>query len=95
MEDLAGLIEGLGSDGERMVDSLVLFQGRIDRGRAFAKQDVVVADVETGHDVVAQPALWRQAQKFPVEILGHVQVIHRYRPVGYAFDFQNSHDPLL
>lgn len=88
LENLAGLHQRFRADGEGMVHVLVLGKGFVDVRRAFAEQDVVVANVEARHAGIAQPTERFEAEQVAVKLFGFIKAIHRNRPVRHTFDFK-------
>ena len=71
-----------------MMHVLVFGERFVDVRRALAKQYIVIADVETRHARVAEPAEVLEAEQIAVKFFRFIETVDRNRPVGDAFDFQ-------
>jgi len=86
-KQLARVIEHLRADIERVVQAAILFHRPVNRTVAFAQENIVVAELETGHRRVGQPADMFQAENLALEMLRLFEIIHRDRPMNHRIKF--------
>src|SRR5262245_7737113 len=90
-ENLARLHESLRSHGKGVMHVVVFFERFVDVRLSFTKEDVVVADVEAGHPGIAESPQVLETEQFAVKCFRLAQAIHRDRPMGDTFNFEQSH----
>ncbi len=69
VKNLTRLHQGLRAHGEGMVNSVLPFGLFTHWVLAFAQQDVVVSNVEAGHDRIAEPPEMLKTQQIAVKLL--------------------------
>src|SRR4030095_13451958 len=85
-KELAGLDEGLRTDGERVMDLRILDKGVIHRRGPLAEQDMVRTGGETLPPRGAEPTHGGETEQVPVKGLRLLEVVDGNRPVRHAFD---------